>query len=65
MGLNAGLDQAREVAMADGIERLVVLHGDLPNLAVDDVRRSPTRPPVCPRWPSRPTGWEPAPTGWR
>lgn len=38
MGLNAGLDQAREIATADGIERLVVLHGDLPNLAVDDVR---------------------------
>ena len=38
MGLNAGLDQAREIANADGIERLVVLHGDLPNLALDDVR---------------------------
>ena len=37
MGLNAGLDQAREAAEADGVERLVVLHGDLPNLAVDDV----------------------------
>ena len=37
MGLNAGLDQAREAAEADGMERLVVLHGDLPNLAVDDV----------------------------
>ena len=38
MGLNAGLDQAREVATVDGIERLVVLHGDLPNLGADDVR---------------------------
>ena len=38
MGLNAGLDQAREAAEADGVERLVVLHGDLPNLAADDVR---------------------------
>ena len=37
MGLNAGLDQAREAALADGVERLVVLHGDLPNLAPDDV----------------------------
>jgi 2-phospho-L-lactate guanylyltransferase len=37
MGLNAGLDQAREAAEADGVERLVVLHGDLPNLAADDV----------------------------
>ncbi len=38
MGLNTGLDQAREDAEADGVERLVVLHGDLPNLAADDVR---------------------------
>jgi len=38
MGLNAGLDQAREAAEADGVDRLVVLHGDLPNLAADDVR---------------------------
>jgi 2-phospho-L-lactate guanylyltransferase len=37
MGLNAGLDQAREAAAADGVQRLVVLHGDLPNLAADDV----------------------------
>jgi 2-phospho-L-lactate guanylyltransferase len=37
MGLNAGLDQARDAAEGDGLERLVVLHGDLPNLAVDDV----------------------------
>ena len=38
MGLNAGLDQAREAAEADGVDRLVILHGDLPNLAADDVR---------------------------
>lgn len=37
MGLNAGLDQARENAVADGVERLVVLHGDLPNLGAGDV----------------------------
>jgi len=37
MGLNAGLDQARREALADGITTLAVLHGDLPNLAVDDV----------------------------
>ncbi|HEY8179084.1 MAG TPA: 2-phospho-L-lactate guanylyltransferase [Candidatus Limnocylindria bacterium] len=37
MGLNAGLDQAREAAEADGADRLLVLHGDLPNLAADDV----------------------------
>jgi len=29
-GLNAGLDQARSEALADGVEELVVLHGDLP-----------------------------------
>jgi 2-phospho-L-lactate guanylyltransferase len=38
MGLNQGLDQARSEAMADGIQRLCVLHGDLPNLTPDDVR---------------------------
>jgi 2-phospho-L-lactate/phosphoenolpyruvate guanylyltransferase len=38
MGLNAGLDQAREAAEADGVDRLVVLHGDLPNLEAEDVR---------------------------
>lgn len=38
MGLNAGLEQARLEALADGITTLVVLHGDLPNLAADDVR---------------------------
>jgi 2-phospho-L-lactate guanylyltransferase len=37
LGLNAGLDQAREAAIADGIETLVVLHGDLPELAVDEI----------------------------
>jgi 2-phospho-L-lactate guanylyltransferase len=38
MGLNAGLEQARAEAVADGISVLVVLHGDLPNLSPDDVR---------------------------
>ncbi|MGH2455758.1 MAG: NTP transferase domain-containing protein, partial [Candidatus Limnocylindria bacterium] len=38
MGLNEGLAQARDEALADGIGALAVLHGDLPNLAVDDVR---------------------------
>ena len=37
MGLNQGLDQARDAAIADGIELLAVLHGDLPNLGADDV----------------------------
>ncbi|HLY36288.1 MAG TPA: 2-phospho-L-lactate guanylyltransferase [Candidatus Limnocylindria bacterium] len=37
MGLNEGLDQARAAAVAHGIETLVVLHGDLPELDVDDV----------------------------
>jgi 2-phospho-L-lactate/phosphoenolpyruvate guanylyltransferase len=37
MGLNAGLDQARREALAEGIDTLLVLHGDLPNLATDDV----------------------------
>jgi 2-phospho-L-lactate/phosphoenolpyruvate guanylyltransferase len=38
MGLNQGLDQARHEALADGIETLAVLHGDLPNLTGADVR---------------------------
>jgi 2-phospho-L-lactate guanylyltransferase len=37
MGLNAGLEQARREALADGIDTLIVLHGDLPNLATDDI----------------------------
>lgn len=37
MGLNAGLEQARAEAVADGVELLGVLHGDLPNLSPDDV----------------------------
>jgi 2-phospho-L-lactate guanylyltransferase len=38
MGLNQGLEQARVEAVANGIQTLAVLHGDLPNLAPDDVR---------------------------
>jgi 2-phospho-L-lactate guanylyltransferase len=37
MGLNAGLEQARGEAIANGVTTLVVLHGDLPNLLADDV----------------------------
>ena len=37
LGLNAGLEQARAAALADGIATLAVLHGDLPNLAAADV----------------------------
>jgi 2-phospho-L-lactate/phosphoenolpyruvate guanylyltransferase len=37
MGLNAGLEQARREAMAEGVTTLVILHGDLPNLVTDDV----------------------------
>jgi 2-phospho-L-lactate guanylyltransferase len=37
MGLNAGLDQARDAARSDGIGTLCVLHGDLPNLTDTDV----------------------------
>ncbi len=37
MGLNAGLEQARREAIADGVATLLVLHGDLPNLGSDDV----------------------------
>ncbi len=38
LGLNEGLNQARGEALAEGVELLAVLHGDLPNLAAADVR---------------------------
>jgi 2-phospho-L-lactate/phosphoenolpyruvate guanylyltransferase len=37
LGLNTGLDQARREALADGIDTLLVFHGDLPNLQVREV----------------------------
>ena len=37
MGLNEGLDQARSQAILDGIDTLIVLHGDLPNLTAGDI----------------------------
>jgi 2-phospho-L-lactate guanylyltransferase len=37
MGLNRGLDEARAAAMAEGIETLVTLHGDLPNLRAAEI----------------------------
>ncbi|MEP7082046.1 MAG: 2-phospho-L-lactate guanylyltransferase [Chloroflexota bacterium] len=37
MGLNEGLEQARADALVDGIDTLVVLHGDLPNIRPPDV----------------------------
>ena len=38
MGLNEGLDQARAEAVREGIDTLLVLHGDLPNLRTDDIQ---------------------------
>jgi 2-phospho-L-lactate guanylyltransferase len=37
MGLNEGLEQARFDTIADEIDTMVVLHGDLPNLQASDV----------------------------
>jgi 2-phospho-L-lactate guanylyltransferase len=37
MGLNAGLRQARDEALRDGVAELAVLHGDLPALTTPDV----------------------------
>jgi 2-phospho-L-lactate/phosphoenolpyruvate guanylyltransferase len=48
MGLNAGLDQAREAAVAEGVETLVVLHGDLPELDVPDVQALVSAAPLDP-----------------
>ncbi len=37
LGLNAGLREARADAMSDGVTRLAVIHGDLPDLTGEDV----------------------------
>ena len=37
MGLNAGLAEARDESLRDGMDVLAVLHGDLPDLAPDDI----------------------------
>jgi 2-phospho-L-lactate/phosphoenolpyruvate guanylyltransferase len=37
LGLNAGLREARAEAMAEGVTRLAVIHGDLPELSGADV----------------------------
>jgi 2-phospho-L-lactate guanylyltransferase len=37
MGLNEGLEQARFDAVADAVEVMAILHGDLPNLQASDV----------------------------
>jgi 2-phospho-L-lactate guanylyltransferase len=37
MGLNEGLEQARQAALAEGVGTLAVLHGDLPELEPSDV----------------------------
>jgi 2-phospho-L-lactate guanylyltransferase len=37
LGLNAGLRQARAEAMTEGVTRLAVIHGDLPELTSEDV----------------------------
>jgi 2-phospho-L-lactate guanylyltransferase len=37
LGLNSGLAQARDEAIADGVTTLLVLHGDLPDLGPDDI----------------------------
>lgn len=46
MGLNEGLDQARSQAMLDGIDTLIVLHGDLPNLTPTDIETLAAALPV-------------------
>jgi len=38
MGLNEGLDQARAEALAQGVDTLLILHGDLPNLRPEDIQ---------------------------
>lgn len=45
LGLNEGLDQARAAAVAEGIETLIVLHGDLPELGLADVEALATAVP--------------------
>ena len=38
LGLNAGAEEARRLALAEGVALVAVLHGDLPRLGADDVR---------------------------
>jgi 2-phospho-L-lactate guanylyltransferase len=45
LGLNLGLEQARAVALADGVQTLAVIHGDLTNLEPDEVRALLDRTP--------------------
>jgi 2-phospho-L-lactate guanylyltransferase len=37
LGLNSGLREARAVAMGEGVTRLAVVHGDLPELSAEDL----------------------------
>jgi 2-phospho-L-lactate guanylyltransferase len=37
LGLNAGLEQARDAALDEGMRTVMVLHGDLPNLSAEEV----------------------------
>lgn len=37
LGLNSGLLEARAVAMGEGVTRLAVVHGDLPELSAEDL----------------------------
>jgi 2-phospho-L-lactate guanylyltransferase len=46
MGLNEGLEQARSQAILDGIDTLIVLHGDLPNLSATDIETLAAALPV-------------------
>ena len=46
LGLNAGLEQARRDVASPGMSLLVVLHGDLPWLNVEDVRELIDRVPA-------------------
>ena len=65
MGLNAGLEQARREALADGIDTLIVLHGDLPNLATDDIAALLAAVPQPPGVAIAPDRGGAARTGWR
>ena len=49
LGLNSGLRESRSEAVREGVTRLAVVHGDLPELSAEDVTELYEGPPACPR----------------
>ena len=63
MSLNEGLEEARQDAIGAGVETLLVLHGDLPNLRAEEIRQLLTACPAPRGVAIAPTGGRPGRTG--